>query len=110
MEVTSVDESLPRAKCHERGHVHLEDVVEHCDAFAENEVCACLCESWELDAVHARSDVQAVLFMHFSQRYKASTITTAIKEKLPDWLLRKVTAAVGDLGPKEETEVVPMCE
>lgn len=38
MEVTSVDESLARAKCNERGHIHLDDVVEHSAAFDGNEV------------------------------------------------------------------------
>jgi hypothetical protein len=92
------------------GHVHLEDVVEHCDAFAENEVRmlwnspgCCLPRLSKLCAC-----LQAVLFMHFSQRYKASTIVAALKEKLPERLLRKVTAAVGDLGIKEEIEITPL--
>lgn len=38
METTSLDDALPAAVTRERGHIHLQDVVDHAEAFAANEV------------------------------------------------------------------------
>ena len=73
MEVTFVDERVSVEKCRGRGHIHLDEVAERADLF-ENE---------------------ALLFTHFSARYKAEDILAALDDKLPASLRERVTPLLG---------------
>lgn len=73
MEVTFLDERVSVRDCRQRGHVHLDEVVERAELF-ENE---------------------ALLFTHFSARYRASEIVRILDERLPPDLRRRVTPLVG---------------
>lgn len=45
MEMTSVDDALPRDLCNARGHIHVDDLVANSAAFDGNEVDAvCVCQ------------------------------------------------------------------
>jgi ribonuclease Z len=69
IEVTFLDERVPAEKSHAMGHVHLDDIVEHAQAF-ENE---------------------ALLFTHFSARYGPREIVRLLDERLPPSLRERVT-------------------
>jgi ribonuclease Z len=69
LEVTFLDERVPVASARERGHVHLDEVIERAELF-ENE---------------------AILMTHFSSRYNADTIRRVLDERLPDSLRDRVT-------------------
>lgn len=69
LEVTFVDDRVSVAQCRDKGHVHLSEVAERADLF-ENE---------------------AILFTHFSARYRAWEIREALERQLPGHLLRRVT-------------------
>ena len=95
METTSLDDALPATVTRERGHIHLQDVVDHAEEFAANEVCTArvallylLYKSWFL--------LKAVMLMHFSRRYKAAEIKEKLQAALPASLHAKVHAAIGD--------------
>jgi ribonuclease Z len=68
MEVTFLDERVPRAKAREQGHTHLDDVVEHRDAFQNELIC----------------------MSHISPRYKASEIAAILDARLPANLRERV--------------------
>lgn len=69
LEVTFVDERVSVAECRDKGHIHLDEVVERAELF-ENE---------------------AILFTHFSARYRAREIREALKRRLPERLAQRVT-------------------
>jgi len=70
MEVTFVDDRVSVEQCREKGHIHIEEVAERADLF-ENE---------------------ALLFTHFSARYRRWEIEEAFKKRLPEKLYKRVTA------------------
>ena len=69
MEVTFVDDRVSVADCRAKGHIHLDEVVERADLF-EN---------------------QAILFTHFSARYRQREVLEALDRKLPPDLRERVT-------------------
>lgn len=71
LEVTFIDERVPVDKARAMGHIHLDEVVERSELFRDNE---------------------AVLFTHFSARYREHEIEAALDARLPPWLRQKVTA------------------
>ena len=72
MEVTFVDDRVSVEECRSKGHIHIDEVVERAELF-ENE---------------------AILFTHFSARYRAREIEAAFDERLPKYLRERVTALV----------------
>ena len=66
------------------GHVHLDDIVEHADAFAQ---------------------VEKLVLIHFSRRYRLSYIRESIAQKCPAWLRQKIilleehSSRIHDCGP-----------
>lgn len=69
VEVTFLDQRVSREKSHSMGHIHLDDIAEHADAF-ENE---------------------ALLFTHFSARYGPEEIVRRLDQGLPQHLRERVT-------------------
>lgn len=69
MEVTFLDDLVSVAQCREKGHIHLDEVLERADLF-ENE---------------------ALLFTHFSSRYGAERIAEILRKRLPASLRERVT-------------------
>jgi len=72
MEITMLDERVSVEKCRRHGHVHLDEVVERAELF-ENE---------------------AILFTHFSARYRAKEIVEILDRRLPAALRERVTPLV----------------
>lgn len=68
MEVTFLDDRVSVASAREMGHIHLDEVLEHAEAF-ENE---------------------ALLFTHFSARYRADEIVAILNARLPASLRGRV--------------------
>ncbi|MCB9914657.1 MAG: hypothetical protein H6828_05840 [Planctomycetes bacterium] len=68
LEVSFLDERVTPAQAHEMGHVHLDDVIAHADAF-ENE---------------------ALLFTHLSARYRPAEARALLAERLPASLRGRV--------------------
>lgn len=69
LEVTFLDERVDVASARARGHVHLDEVVERADRF-ENE---------------------ALLFTHFSARYRCAEVVALLDARLPPGLRARVT-------------------
>jgi ribonuclease Z len=69
MEVTFLDERVSVAECRSKGHVHLDEVVERAELF-ENE---------------------ALLFTHFSARYRPREVIEILARRLPAGLSARVT-------------------
>ncbi len=69
LEVTFLDERVSRSMAHDKGHIHLTDVIENASAF-QNE---------------------ALLFTHFSARYSPAQIKSILRSKLPPSLRERVT-------------------
>lgn len=69
MEVTFIDDRVTVEQCRSKGHIHIDEVAERADLF-ENE---------------------AILFTHFSSRYRAWEIEEAVKKRLPESLSKRVT-------------------
>ncbi len=69
MEVTFLDELVSVQQCREKGHIHLDEVLERADLF-ENE---------------------ALLFTHFSSRYSAARVVEILDRRLPASLRGRVT-------------------
>jgi ribonuclease Z len=69
LEVTFLDDRVSVDEARAMGHIHLDEVLEHAELF-ENE---------------------AILFTHFSARYRAAEIAEILKERLPGSLLERVT-------------------
>lgn len=69
MEVTFLDDQVSVQQCREKGHIHLDEVLERADLF-ENE---------------------ALLFTHFSSRYNAERIVEILERRLPPSLRERVT-------------------
>ena len=69
MEVTFVDDRVTVEQCRSKGHIHIDEVAERADLF-ENE---------------------ALLFTHFSARYKAAEIVEQLDKRLPKHLRERVT-------------------
>jgi ribonuclease Z len=76
MEVTFLDDTVSVAQCREKGHIHLDEVLERADLF-ENE---------------------ALLFTHFSSRYSAARIVEILARRLPAGLRERVTPMLPPLG------------
>lgn len=72
MEITMLDDRVSVEKCRRHGHVHLDEVVERADSF-QNE---------------------AILFTHFSARYRAREIAEILDRRLPPALRERVTPLV----------------
>lgn len=72
IEVTFLDERVSAEDSRSKGHVHLDDVLERQDLF-ENE---------------------ALLFTHFSSRYRKDEILSILDRKLPSSLRERVSALV----------------
>jgi ribonuclease Z len=73
-EITFLDNSCTVEEARKFGHVHVDEVAEKTELFAQNE---------------------AVLFTHFSARYCSETIRKLVAEKLPADLLKKSTLLHG---------------
>lgn len=69
LEVTFLDDRVSIASAREKGHVHLDEVIERAHLF-ENE---------------------AILMTHFSSRYNARQVREILAERLPDSLADRVT-------------------
>lgn len=69
IEVTFLDDRVPVEACREKGHVHLDEVIERAELF-ENE---------------------ALLFTHFSERYSSREIVEILARRLPEGLRGRVT-------------------
>ena len=69
MEVTFLDDRVSVDLSRAKGHVHLDEVIERADLF-ENE---------------------AILFTHFSARYRPEEVRSILAERLPDGLRERVT-------------------
>jgi ribonuclease Z len=72
LEVTFLDDRVSVEECRAKGHVHLDEVVERAELF-ENE---------------------AVLFTHFSARYRKEEVLEILDRRLPPALRAKATALV----------------
>lgn len=68
LECTYIDEARSIEQTRKWGHLHLDEIVNHAEAFR---------------------DVQQLYLIHFSPRYRAEKIRRLIKEKLPNWLYAK---------------------
>tara|TARA_R110002126_G_scaffold106107_3_gene240831 strand:- start:7446 stop:8258 length:813 start_codon:yes stop_codon:yes gene_type:complete len=68
LEVTFLDERVPRAKAREQGHTHLDEFVEHAEAFQNELIC----------------------ISHVSPRYKANEVDAILNERLPASLRERV--------------------
>eukprot|EP01036_Dinobryon_divergens_P026322 gene26322-34950_t len=78
VELTYIDGD--RAKASQRGHIHIDDIIENAAMF---------------DAV------QELIFVHFSQKYSMSQILAVLQEKLPTTLQRKVKCSLHSFGATE---------
>lgn len=72
MEVTMLDDRVSVEKCRRHGHVHLDEVVEKAELFRN----------------------EAILFTHFSARYRAHEIRKILDRRLPAELRERVTPLV----------------
>jgi len=79
LEVTFLDERVSVEQAREMGHIHLDEVVENAELF-ENE---------------------AILFTHFSARYRAGEIAKILDERLPPSLRERVTPLTSGHRPME---------
>ena len=79
IEVTFLDERVSVTECREKGHTHLEEVIERADLF-ENE---------------------AILLVHFSTRYTERQILGLLEQRLPDKLKSKCSAFVRSLQNRD---------
>ena len=68
LECTYVDEDRPVERARKWGHIHLFEIAEHAEAFR---------------------DVQKLVLIHFSPRYRPEKIRQAISQRLPGWLAEK---------------------
>ena len=78
VELTYIDGD--RAKASQRGHIHIEDIIENAAMF---------------------NAVQELIFVHFSQKYSMSQILGVLQEKLPATLQRKVKCSLHSFGAAE---------
>ncbi len=65
LECTYIDEKRPVERARKWGHIHLDEIVEHAEAFRQ---------------------VERLYLIHFSSRYPRETILETLKRKLPGWL------------------------
>ncbi len=70
LECTYIDEARTIEQTRYWGHIHLDEIVHHADAFA---------------------DIGQLYLIHFSPRYRQDKIRQTLKEKLPAWLYEKTT-------------------
>jgi len=75
LEVTFLDDRVDVASAREKGHVHLDEVVERAELF-ENE---------------------AILLTHFSARYRAAEVREILARRLPPGLAERVTPLLAGL-------------
>lgn len=73
MECTFVDDRVSVAECRAKGHVHLYELAERAELFAN----------------------EAILLTHFSARYRAPEIVAALDARLPPELRRRVVPLLG---------------
>jgi ribonuclease Z len=69
MEVTFVDDRVSVAQCRDKGHIHLDEVIERADLFQN----------------------QAILFTHLSARYRADEAKAIVDARLPPSLRERTT-------------------
>ncbi len=69
LEVTFLDDRVSVEKCRDRGHIHLDEIIERADLFRN----------------------RAILLTHFSARYRAKDIVRILDERLPAHLRERVT-------------------
>ena len=69
LEVTFLDDRVSVEKCRDRGHIHLDEIIERADLFRN----------------------RAILLTHFSARYRAKDIVQILDERLPPQLRERVT-------------------
>ncbi len=69
IEVTFVDDRVSVAQCRDKGHIHLDEVIERADLFQN----------------------QAILFTHLSARYRAEEAKAIVEQRLPPSLKERVT-------------------
>lgn len=74
MEVTFLDERVPVKKARDKGHVHLDEIVERADLFAN----------------------EKILFTHFSARYSPADVRRILGERLPPSLRDRVVPLLPD--------------
>ena len=72
MEVTFVDDRVSVAQCRDKGHIHLDEVIERADLFQNH----------------------AILFTHLSARYRAEEAQAIVAQRLPASLRERVTLLV----------------
>jgi ribonuclease Z len=77
MEVTFLDERVSVAECRSKGHVHLDEVAERAELFRN----------------------EALLFTHFSARYRQRDILKRLDERLPPDLRARVTPLLSGHAP-----------
>lgn len=69
MEVTYIpDGSTDCQQARERGHIHLDDIVQHADYFQE---------------------IENLVLMHFSAKYSPNFIKSVVEQELPPWLYER---------------------
>jgi ribonuclease Z len=76
LEVTFLDDRVSVEKCRDRGHIHLDEVIERAELFRN----------------------QALLFTHFSARYRSEDILRILDERLPPSLRKRVTPLLPEPG------------
>lgn len=77
LECTFLDDRKGRSECREKGHVHLDEIVERASLF-ENE---------------------AVVLMHFSQLYQPAEVRRVLASRLPEGLRERVVVFAPSSGP-----------
>jgi len=76
LEVTFLDDRVSVEKCRDRGHIHLDEVIERAELFRN----------------------RAILLTHFSARYRAKDIVRILDERLPPELRERVTPLLPEDG------------
>jgi ribonuclease Z len=76
LETTFLDDRVSVAECRDKGHVHLDEVIERAELF-QNE---------------------ALLLTHFSARYRADEVAAILARRLPPLLRERVTPLVAGLA------------
>jgi ribonuclease Z len=72
MEVTFVDDRVSVAQCRDKGHIHIDEVIERAELFQN----------------------QAILFTHLSARYRVDEAQALVAQRLPASLKDRVTLLV----------------
>lgn len=70
LECTYIDDDRPVERARQWGHIHLDEIAQHAEAFQETE---------------------RLFLLHFSPRYRMDEIAKALEKKLPGWLYERTT-------------------